>query len=74
LRRCIESYIEDPLSEELLRDAFEGKNTITVRVKEVGDTKQLDFDASFEEATEPELAAVGSGEGEEKNGGESEES
>ncbi len=74
LRRCIESYIEDPLSEELLRDAFEGKNTITVRVKEVGDIKQLDFDASFEEATEPELAAVGSGEGDEKSGGESEES
>jgi ATP-dependent Clp protease ATP-binding subunit ClpC len=71
LRRCIETYIEDPLSEELLRDAFEGKNTITVRVKEVGDTKQLDFDASFEEATEPELATVGS---EDENGGESDKS
>ncbi|QDU46421.1 ClpA/B family protein [Symmachiella dynata] len=71
LRRCIETFIEDPLSEELLRDAFEGKNTITVRVKEVGDTKQLDFDATFEESAEPEMAAVGS---EDENSGESEES
>ena len=30
LRRAIEQYIEDPLSEELLRGAFEGKDTIIV--------------------------------------------
>ncbi len=74
LRRSIETFVEDPLSEELLRDAFEGKNTITVNVKEVGDTKQLDFEASFEEHGEPELAAVGSGESEDESGGDAEES
>jgi len=57
LRRSIEGYVEDPLSEELLRGAFEGKSVITVRVKEVGDQKQLVFDASSEEG---ELAGVGS--------------
>ncbi|TWU50991.1 ClpA/B family protein [Rubripirellula tenax] len=30
LRRAIEQFIEDPLSEELLRGAFEGKDTIIV--------------------------------------------
>jgi ATP-dependent Clp protease ATP-binding subunit ClpC len=59
LRRSIENYIEDPLAEELLRGVFEGKNTITVHVKEVGDQKQLTFDGSVE-AEQPELAAVGS--------------
>jgi ATP-dependent Clp protease ATP-binding subunit ClpC len=57
LRRSIEGFVEDPLSEELLRGAFVGKNLITVRIKEVGDQKQLEFDASVE--NEAELAAVG---------------
>src|SRR5580658_2397617 len=43
LRRSVSTYIEDPLSEELLRGAFEGKGRIIVTVKEVGDLKQLDF-------------------------------
>jgi len=43
LRRSVATYIEDPLSEELLRGAFEGRSRITVAVKEVGDQKQLDF-------------------------------
>ena len=30
LRRAIEQRIEDPLAEELLRGAFEGKNTIII--------------------------------------------
>src|SRR5262249_46472283 len=30
LRRAIEHHLEDPLSEELLRGAFSGKDTITV--------------------------------------------
>ena len=46
LRRAVETYIEDPLSENLLQGLFEGSNTITVKVKEVGDQKQLDFEAS----------------------------
>jgi len=49
LRRAVETYIEDPLSENLLQGLFEGSNTITVKVKEVGDQKQLDFEASVQE-------------------------
>jgi len=63
LRRSVERYIEDPLAEELLRGAFEGKNKVLVRVNEVGDEKRLDFDTSYEAETE-ELATVGSAEGE----------
>ena len=62
LRRSVENYIEDPLSEELLRGAFESKNVITVNVKEVGDQKQLDFVGSLEPETE--LAAVGAADAE----------
>ena len=45
LRRAIEQRIEDPLSEELLRGAFEGKNTIVVDVFKDADGKvtRLDF-------------------------------
>jgi len=50
LRRALESYIEDPLSEELLRGEFEGKDTIMVEVREVGDKKQLVFESSLSEA------------------------
>jgi ATP-dependent Clp protease ATP-binding subunit ClpC len=56
LRRAIENYIEDPLSEELLKGEFQGKDAVTVQVKEVGDTKQLVFDSSSK--PEPELAGV----------------
>ena len=72
LRRSVERYIEDPLSEELLRGAFEGQNLITVNVKEVADQTQLDFDGSTEEVEEPELAAVGTGEGESSESSDSE--
>ncbi len=47
LRRAIEHYLEDPLSEDLLRGAFSGKDTITVRVgpNETGE-KRLTFEAT----------------------------
>ncbi|HBN75350.1 MAG TPA: NDP-hexose 4-ketoreductase, partial [Planctomycetaceae bacterium] len=62
LRRSVEMYVEDPLAEELLRNAFEGKNRVKVAIKEVGETKQLDFESYMqEEADTEELAAVGSG-------------
>ena len=61
LRRAIGQFIEDPLSEELLRGAFEGKNLITVGVEEVGDQKRLDFVGSTTEE-EPALAVAGVGE------------
>ncbi len=58
LRRAVETWVEDPLSEELLRGVFQGSNTITVTVKEVGDQKRLEFEPSQIDA-EPVLAAAG---------------
>ncbi len=67
LRRSVEQWIEDPLSEELLRGTFVGKSLITVKVAEVGDQKRLDFDGSVEEtavaAAPPEGELVGAGAG-----------
>ena len=79
LRRAVEMYLEDPLSEELLRGVFEGKNLIKVSTKEVGEETQLDFEGVFDESLEPEpepepepaaeeegeLVAVGGGDEEE---------
>ncbi len=47
LRRAIEQHVEDPLSEEILRGAFKGKDLIRISVKteENGD-KHLYFDTS----------------------------
>jgi ATP-dependent Clp protease ATP-binding subunit ClpC len=53
LRRAIENYVEDPLSEELLKGEFQGKDTITIEVKEVAGKKQLAFRGSVEAAAEP---------------------
>ena len=41
LRRAIEQYIEDPLSEELLRGKFKGKSIIRIAVK---DEEHLKFE------------------------------
>jgi ATP-dependent Clp protease ATP-binding subunit ClpC len=68
LRRAIEGFIEDPLSEELLRGGFEGKNQITVNLVETGEQKHLSFDATAEPETE--LAVVGAAEGAETPAGE----
>lgn len=61
LRRAVQTYIEDPLSENLLQGIFQGHNTITVRVKEVGDQKQLDFEPSSVEQPNEELVTAGDG-------------
>jgi ATP-dependent Clp protease ATP-binding subunit ClpC len=62
LRRAIESFIEDPLAEELLKGEFSGKDTIRVAVKMVGDKKQLSFDGLRINAEEPEpVGAVAEG-------------
>ncbi|HEX7449519.1 MAG TPA: ATP-dependent Clp protease ATP-binding subunit [Pirellulales bacterium] len=64
LRRAIENYVEDPLSEELLKGEFEGKDTITVDVKKVGEASQLVFEGSTSEPAEtPVGAAAGADEG-----------
>ena len=52
LRRAIESFIEDPLAEELLKGEFAGKDTIKVDIKKVGDKKQLVFDGIATEKQE----------------------
>ena len=57
LRRAIEHLLEDPLAEELLRGTFDGKDTITVRVKEENGEKKLDFDTTA--SNPPELVAAG---------------
>jgi ATP-dependent Clp protease ATP-binding subunit ClpC len=58
LRRAVEQSIEDPMSEELLRGAFEGNNHILVTVKTVGDQNQLSFEGVMkaEEVAEAEVA------------------
>jgi ATP-dependent Clp protease ATP-binding subunit ClpC len=60
LRRAVEQSIEDPLSEELLRGAFEGKNHILVTVRTVGDQDQLGFEGVAKEVEAPAEAAVAS--------------
>jgi ATP-dependent Clp protease ATP-binding subunit ClpC len=46
LRRAIEHNVEDPLSEEILRGAFKGKDLVKISVKTEGDNaKHLYFDA-----------------------------
>jgi ATP-dependent Clp protease ATP-binding subunit ClpC len=62
LRRAIENYVEDPLSEELLKGEFQGMDTITIEVKEVGERKQLFFHGSVggpHEEPQPVVAGAG---------------
>jgi ATP-dependent Clp protease ATP-binding subunit ClpC len=57
LRRAIENFVEDPLSEELLKGEFQGKDLINVEVRKVGDAKQLVFEGTVSEAAEPPVGA-----------------
>jgi ATP-dependent Clp protease ATP-binding subunit ClpC len=70
LRRAIEHNLEDPLSEDLLRGNFHGKDTIMVKVAEVDGEKKLVFEssASVKEAppAQPELVGAGTAEQEAK--------
>jgi ATP-dependent Clp protease ATP-binding subunit ClpC len=68
LRRAIETFVEDPLAEELLKGEFAGKDVVRVEVKKVGDKKQLVFEGrSTKDQAEPALAGAGAAAG----GGES---
>jgi ATP-dependent Clp protease ATP-binding subunit ClpC len=70
LRRAIENHVEDPLSEELLKGEFAGKDTITVDVKEVGGKKQLFFTGSTSGGEpEPVPAGATAGDGGGENAG-----
>jgi ATP-dependent Clp protease ATP-binding subunit ClpC len=69
LRRAIESFVEDPLAEELLKGEFNGKDTIRVTVKTVGGKKQLLFEGLVTKEADPEpvgAAAEGESPAEEK--------
>ncbi len=69
LRRAIEQRIEDPLSEELLRGAFEGKDTIVIDAfkDDEGKITRLDFKGELRGLVEPpEPVSAGVGEGGEK--------
>jgi len=69
LRRAIENYVEDPLSEELLKGEFRGKDTIVVRVKEVNGKKQFVFEGALSsELAREEPALVGAAGGPPTNG------
>ncbi len=52
LRRAIEQYVEDPLSEAILRSEFSGKNVIHVEKRDE-DEDQLHFEARYEPPAEP---------------------
>jgi len=53
LRRAIENFVEDPLSEEILKGEFRGMDTIHIEVREVGGKKQLFFHGTTGEPVEP---------------------
>jgi ATP-dependent Clp protease ATP-binding subunit ClpC len=72
LRRAIEQFIEDPLSEELLRGAFEGQNLITVEVTQQGEQSHLTFTGSTRQQEE-EVAAAASPSGEGESSGQASE-
>jgi ATP-dependent Clp protease ATP-binding subunit ClpC len=61
LRRAIENFVEDPLSEELLQGAFQGKDTIVVDavMGEKGTPVRLQFKGELG-AKQPEPATAGS--------------
>jgi ATP-dependent Clp protease ATP-binding subunit ClpC len=60
LRRAIENMIENPLSEEILRGLFQGKDQITVLTEGEGESRRLKFEASKKSESEgQDLAAVG---------------
>jgi ATP-dependent Clp protease ATP-binding subunit ClpC len=68
LRRAIEQHVEDPLSEEILRGNFKGKNLIKITARqEEGAEKHLYFEsltteegAPSESGEKPQLAQAGS--------------
>ena len=58
LRRSVERFIEDPLSEELLRGTFDGQNVIRIDLVEVADQKQLTFNGSIDDPVAVENPAT----------------
>ena len=62
LRRAIEQFVEDPLSEEILRGNFKGKDFIRITVKTEEDkSKHLYFESFTTPKTEPEQTPAPAG-------------
>jgi ATP-dependent Clp protease ATP-binding subunit ClpC len=65
LRRALEQYVEDPISEEILRGGYKGKTKITVSVITEGEgaaaIKHLYFEGSTDEPKEQKLQEVHEG-------------
>jgi len=57
LRRAIEQYIEDPISEHLLRGKYKGKDSLLVSVHEQDGEKKLRFEAVATPKPEEEALA-----------------
>ena len=68
LRRALEQRIEDPLSEELLKGTFEGKDTIVIDVFKNDEDKVVRLDFKGESRGLPEPVPAGVAEGETKDG------
>jgi ATP-dependent Clp protease ATP-binding subunit ClpC len=61
LRRAIEQHVEDPLSEDILKGAFKGKDLIRITIKaEDENNKHLYFESFKTEGAKPELAKAAS--------------
>jgi len=56
LRRAIEHYLEDPMSEALLRGQFKGKNVIKIEVLDEDHMKFEGIEVKDEKAQQPEAA------------------
>ena len=66
LRRAIEQLVEDPLSENILRGMYKGKNRLLGTVVQEEGEKKLRYEAVDTPKpgpTEPALAQAGTGEG-----------
>ena len=59
LRRAIEQYVEDPLSENILRRKYKGAGKVVATVTTVDGEKKLAFEPV--EGSEPALAGAGAG-------------
>lgn len=60
LRRAIEHNLEDPLSEDLLRGVFAGKDTITAKIAGEGEERKLVFETTGPRSEKPELVEAAS--------------
>jgi len=60
LRRALENYVEDPLSENILRRYYRGKDRIIVRVEGEDDERKLAFEAVVSDEA-AEATAIGAG-------------